>query len=188
MNTTKTDILTFLDLEMNQPSNSIIQIGAVVANIKTGEILEELSVIINPKEVINPEIVKLTGITQDMVNAGIPIDEAYVQLADLHKKYDSFINLVTWGGGDSVALVDQLYGSEILKTVPNPFGRRWIDAKTVYVSYCIANGLDFRGGLAKSMTKLGLKFEGTKHNAVFDARNTFYMYKKLLELIKKEVK
>ena len=41
-----------------------------------------------------------------------------------------------------------------------------------------------QSGLAKSMVRLGLKFEGTKHNAMDDATNTFYIYRKLLEELK----
>jgi len=67
------EIFTSLDLEMAQPSKKIIQIGAVVGNIVTGEILEKLSIIVNPKEQLTEFIINLTGITQEDVNNGVTL-------------------------------------------------------------------------------------------------------------------
>jgi inhibitor of KinA sporulation pathway (predicted exonuclease) len=66
------------------------------------------------------------------------------------------------------------------------FGRRWIDTKTVYVTRRLALGLPYQGGLARSMTKLGLAFEGRKHDALDDAINTWRMYYKLVEEIRRK--
>ena len=105
----------------------------------------------------------------------------------MHERYVSFVNCITWGGGDSQELLGQL-------TANNPeftgwcFGRRWLDAKSIYVSYRLANGLPIQGGLAKSMTKVGLKFEGQKHNALDDSENTFRMYCTLLWKMKQITK
>src|ERR1035437_5490268 len=101
-------VFTSLDLEMNQPSGSIIQIGAVVGNIVTGEILEKLCVNVKIDEEISPFITELTGITQEDVNNGISLLEAYNLLAVLHLKYKSFCNAITWGGGDTQELFKQL--------------------------------------------------------------------------------
>lgn len=176
-------IFTALDLEMNQPSGTIIQIGAAVGNIETGEVIETLSVIINPKENLSESIVKLTGITQEQVDSGAELREGYRQLIDLHKKHNSFINPITWGGGDSAELMDQLRKEDPSFDHQWGFGRRWIDAKTVYVSYRLATGQKIQSGLANSLTKVGLSFRGTKHNAKDDAVNTFYMYHELLKII-----
>jgi inhibitor of KinA sporulation pathway (predicted exonuclease) len=178
------EIFTALDLEMNQPSKSIIQIGAVVGNITTGQILEKLSVFVNPNERINPEITKLTGITQQDVDNGVTLLEAYGKLKRMHENYGSFINSITWGGGDSQELLEQLK-----KNHPDfegwCFGRRWIDTKTLFVSWRFANGQPIQGGLARSMTKVGLQFQGRKHDARDDAFNTFLMYVKMLSLLKR---
>lgn len=177
------EIFTSLDLEMNQPSKKIIQIGACVGNISTGQIFEKLSVFVNPEEHINPAITTLTKITQEDVNSGFTLEEAYRKLQKMHENYGAFVNAITWGGGDSQELFNQLQ-------IENPhfegwcFGRRWIDAKTLFVSWRFANGQTIQGGLARSMTKVGLKFEGQKHNATDDAINTFKMYTKMLCLLK----
>jgi len=179
------EIFTSLDLEMAQPSCKIIQIGACVGNIRTGEILEKLSVFVNPNEELTPFIINLTGIRQEDVDNGYTLEEAYGILKEMHVRHKSFVNPATWGGGDNQELFKQL------KT-ENPnfegwcFGRRWIDAKTLFVSWRFANGRPIQGGLAKSMLKVGLKFEGRKHNATDDSVNTFHMYRRLLELLKGE--
>lgn len=177
------EIFTSLDLEMNQPSKRIIQVGACVGSIRTGQIFEKFSVFVNPGEHLNPSITELTKITQDDVNHGFTVEEAYRKLQKMHENYGAFINPITWGGGDSQELLEQIKQE-------NPhfdgwcFGRRWIDTKTLFVSWRFANGQPIQGGLARSMVKVGLKFEGQKHDAMDDAINTFRMYIAMLNLLK----
>jgi inhibitor of KinA sporulation pathway (predicted exonuclease) len=102
------EIFTALDLEMNQPSGKIIQIGACVGNIVTGEILETLSLFVNPEELLSPFIVGLTGIKQQDVDTGLSLEEAYSKLKEFHIKHKSFMNPITWGGGDSQEILRQL--------------------------------------------------------------------------------
>src|SRR5665213_3459183 len=102
------EIFTSLDLEMNQPSGKIIQIGAVTGNIYTGEILERLSVFVNPKEELAPFIIELTKIKQEDVDSGLTLEEGYRLLQEMHVSHSAFCNPITWGGGDSVELVEQL--------------------------------------------------------------------------------
>lgn len=192
------EIFTSLDLEMNQPSRKIIQVGAVVGNINTGQILERFSVFVNPKEKIAPSITELTKITQKDVDNGLTLEEAYYQLKAIHEKHDSFVNPITWGGGDSQEIFNQLVDRSFLdrlfvrinlKHRPEKdwcFGRRWIDTKTIFVSSRFANGKPIQGGLAKSLLKVGLRFNGQKHNALHDAENTFNMYRKLLDLLRND--
>lgn len=169
-----------LDLEFNQPSNTIIQVGAVVGNIETGDILESLCIETSCGEQINPEIVKLTGVTQEQVDNGASLTEAYRALKTLHTKYDCFRNCLTWGGNDSLMLRNQL-GLDDDRFL---FGRRHIDAKTLFVSRCFARGERHQSGLARSMRRMGLNFEGRKHNAKDDALNTFRIYIELLKEFK----
>ena len=180
-----------LDLEFNQPSQKIIQIGAVVGDID-GNILEKLDILIDPNEVINPYIVDLCGITdEDIEQHGVSLEEGYDKVQQLHAKYQCIRNPIVWGGGDSASLRNELekqghsfsngYG-DTSNSPPFCFGFRWIDVKTLYQVHRIRNKLPLQGGLAKSMTKMGMKFEGTKHNATDDALNTFRMFLKLLEI------
>lgn len=179
-------IFTFVDLEMNQPSGKIIQIGAVVGNIESQVVLAELDIKVNPQEILNPYIIKLTRITQEEVDVGDDLLTAYLKLVDFHKKYESFVNPVTWGGGDVTEIKQQLIANGFEDQIKGtwPFGRRWIDVKTLFVNWRIANNQPIQAGLAKAMLKLGIHFKGTKHNATDDARNTFYAYCELIRKLK----
>jgi len=166
-----------LDLEYNQPSGTIIQVGLVVGNLKTGDILEKYCKCVKVDEIISDYIINLTGVTQLDVDNGSKLQDIYNDIVDLSKKYDCFRNPITWGGGDSIDLRNELK----LTDQDFIFGRRWIDAKTLFVSRCFARELKHQSGLGKSMKRLGLSFEGRKHNALDDALNTFIIYRKLLE-------
>lgn len=180
---------TTIDLELDQPGNEIIQLGAVIGNIQTGEILEKVSYIISYPNKLNPFIIKLTGITDEMIaTEGISLYDAYKALETLHKKYNCFCNAITWGGGDSAELREQLLSDPRFEPGNWCFGRRWIDVKTLYVSMAIANDMSKQGGLAKVMTKFGLAFEGRKHWATDDAYNTWKLYRKLLTFMPKNNK
>lgn len=179
MNRNNNGIFTAVDLEMNQPSGKIISIGYAIGDIYTGNILESEDLFVFIDEPITEYIVKLTGIDDNLLlEKGQPLLAQYNKLAEAHKKYGSFINPITWGGGDTQEIQNQLKAQNV--EFEWVFGRRWIDTKTVYVSQRLARQKDFKGGLAKAMTKLGIKFEGTKHTSKDDAVNTFRMYYHLL--------
>lgn len=163
-------------MEFNQPSQTIIQVGVVIGNLTTGEILDRYQECVYTEEQINPYITQLTGINQDDVTLGKFLPEIYEDLKVLHDKYNCFRNALTWGGGDS----DYLRKGLGLDEDNFLFGRRWIDAKTLFVSRCFASDQKHQSGLAKSMSRLGMKFIGTKHQAEDDAYNTFLIYRRLL--------
>jgi inhibitor of KinA sporulation pathway (predicted exonuclease) len=161
-----------LDLELNQPTESIIQVGAAVFDIFSGEIKETIRVYVSlpSSEELSPFITKLTGITkEDLETKGVSLKEAYKNLVNLHTKYSCQKNLITWGGGDSQLLERDL---RLLAEDQYAFGRRWIDVKTAHQFYCMRHGISTRGGLAKSLTRVGLRFKGKKHDAMDDAINT----------------
>lgn len=174
--------LTVLDLEMNQPSGKICQIGAVIGDSTTGEIEQRLRIYVNPGEPIAPYITDLCGITQEQIDSnGISLQDAYIQLRDWHLKHSEFMNPITWGGADSEELRQQLNNPEDSWC----FGRRWIDAKTLVVSQMIAKeNKVYSGGLASAMKRFGLKFQGRKHDAQDDAENTFKIYHHMLYLMR----
>jgi inhibitor of KinA sporulation pathway (predicted exonuclease) len=175
--------ITTLDLELNQPSGKICQIGAVVGDTITGEISQRLKIYVNPGEPIAPFITELCGITQNQIDTqGVPLAEAYLLLKDFHRRYSEFMNPVTWGGGDSETVRVQLGFGD---TDDWCFGRRWIDAKTLVVSQMIAKeNAVYSGGLSSAMKRFGLKFQGRKHDALDDAENTFRIYHQMLYLMR----
>jgi len=167
-----------LDLEHNQPSGSIIQVGAVVGNLDSGEILEEYSAHIKVDEQISEYIINLTGIRQKDTDRGISLEQAYEQLTQMHKRHECFRNCLCWGGGDSIELKKQLnYSDDEIYL----FGRRWIDAKTIFVSLRFARNQQYQAGLSKALIKFNMEFKGKKHQACDDARNTFLIYRRMLQ-------
>ena len=180
-----------LDLEMNQNSGTIIQIGIVMGDIYSGDILEKKSWIIYTDEIINPYITQLTTITQEMVSKGVTILEAYEELVELYDKRECLLNFATWGGGDHRELMKQLYEyckkNNIQREIKWHFGHREYDVKTIFLAFAIAQKLKVRSGLAKSMTRIGLRFKGTKHWAPDDAENTFTMLAHLVKKLPKDV-
>ncbi|MDB5038862.1 MAG: Exonuclease, RNase and polymerase [Bacteriovoracaceae bacterium] len=179
-------IFTSLDLELNQPSGKIIQIGAAVGRLMTGDILETFSCFIKIDEPLDEQIIKLTGITEFDLASGLSLEEGYLQLASIHIKHKAFMNPIVWGGGDSLAIRHELESRDpdFFKEHNFCFGRRWIDIKTIYQMYRFANGLKMQSGLSKSLGRFGLQFKGKKHNALDDAVNTFRLASKLLERLK----
>lgn len=174
--------ITSLDLELNQPSGKIIQIGAVIGDTQTGEVSQRLRIYVDPQEQLSDFIIELTGITEtDIKEKGTTLKEAYLQLREFHLRHSTFINPLTWGGGDSQEIFNQLAPEDRSEW---PFGRRWVDAKTLYVSECIARGLPVQGGLSKVMNKYNMNFKGRKHDAQDDAENTFKLYHEMLVRIR----
>lgn len=171
-------LIVAIDLELNQPSNKIIQIGAVIGDLRSGEVVSSFSIFADPGEQLSDEIVKLTGIQQSDVDGAGALLDAYGALVEWMAPYSELRQreALTWGGGDTTDLFQQL-GVPFDQWV---FSRRWTDVKTVFSAWRMAQGRPWDGGLARAMTKLGLVFEGRKHNALDDARNTFRIFYRLL--------
>src|ERR1044072_6496538 len=126
-----------IDCEYNQPSGKTIQIGAAVFKATKGELVESISLYVNPGEPITPFITELTGITDDDVKNGLSIAEAYQTVKDLHAKHKCFMNPIVWGSGarnDSLHIFQESGSQE-----PNFMGFRVIDAKTIFQSIQIMN-------------------------------------------------
>lgn len=165
-----------LDLEMEQPNQEIIQIGACVGNIKTGEILGTYRAYCTPSEPLSPFIIQLTGITQETMDIhGKPLVEAYKGLIQFRNQFANVnCNAMTWGGGDTLELKQQVVRAyDIGKVFPWPLGRRWIDIKTWFQFRQLVKDGKQQSGLAKALIKCGLNFKGRKHDAMDDAVNTF---------------
>ena len=169
-----------LDLELNQPSGKIIQVGIAIGDKNTR--FEDYVVrkwYIDPKEPISEFINDLTGITDADIRAeSYSHDFVARELSALIKEHNTFINPVTWGGGDSRELLDEF----CLNHADFPhFGRRWIDVKTWYTYLMLTRGKAASGGFASAMGYFKLHFKGPAHRADVDAANTLALFFKLLE-------
>ena len=180
-----------LDCEFNQPSRKTIQIGAAIYDVRSAACYGHLELYVNPGEPITPEIIELTGITDRDVKNAPDIIDAWQELKNFHKSNECFRNPIVWGSGvrnDSSALYDE-YKSSTLKRYSdnagleeNFMGYRVLDAKTLFQSLMLFENGGYSGGLADCMKRVGLKFEGDKHRALTDARNTFTIWYYLTRL------
>jgi inhibitor of KinA sporulation pathway (predicted exonuclease) len=173
-----------LDLEMNQPSGKIIQIGVVVGNVVTGEVVDRFSRFVNPEEPLSDFIIGLTGITQQDVDQAPLLSAVYSELASWAGQYKKkrHLNPITWGGGDSDYL-----RRELKVELDSPdwiLGRRWLDAKTVFSAWSMSRGKTPRAGLSAAMKILGMNFAGRAHDAGVDAENTFAIWCELMRRFK----
>lgn len=187
-----------LDLEHNQPSGKIIQIGAIVGDIHTEEFSARLDILVDPYEPIDSFIVDLCAITDEMIaQRGVHLIDAYQTLVHYHNRYSCATNPIVWGANDSATLRNQLeqqgmqfsdgYTAERQDVPPYVFGYRFLDAKTLFQTWRYMNGQGkqrHKGGLSKALPKVGLEFKGQKHNAADDAYNTFRIWCKLARAYK----
>jgi inhibitor of KinA sporulation pathway (predicted exonuclease) len=174
-----------LDCEYAQPSRKTIQIGAAVYDARNAACHGTFETYVNPGEPITKEITHLTGISDYDVSAAPSIIEAFEELKKFHEKHRPFMNPLVWGSGDrndSIALYEDynaaltLRGMPLIPRNPNFMGRRVLDAKTLYQSVQIFRNKSYAGGLSECMGRMGLQFEGTKHTALADAKNTFTIW------------
>jgi inhibitor of KinA sporulation pathway (predicted exonuclease) len=170
-----------LDLELNNtadgstPKPKIIQVGVAIGSVESDEsewIVKKWY--IDPNEPIYPEITALTGITdQDIETYAISHSDLAKELGDLISEHNCFVNPVTWGGGDSVELLQEFKD----RNVEFPFfGRRWIDVKTFHLFNQIAKGKKPAGGLGSAMGIYKMPFKGLAHRADIDAFNTMRLF------------
>lgn len=179
------NFFTSLDLELNQPSNKIIQIGACRFDLETGEVVDTFNRYVKIDEPLCRnesicDIPKLTGITDELLEEkGVDLISAYKDLAAWHRspvpgqETGGRMNAVTWGGGDSREIFEELR-DRFNYTDPQGycFGRRWFDVKTLFQFFRMSQGETIQAGLGKACKRLGHNFEGRKHNALYDAINT----------------
>lgn len=198
-----------LDLEMNQPSQNITEIGVAMGIPSRPEVHFTNAFVKLPEgEKLAPFIIELCGIDVPHYNANAkPILEQWETLLEWSRKTfyptEVCIHILTWGIGDIHQLTQQLKLALAIKQTAIteagidyeelqtgfkntfPFSRRFIDVKAVYQAYCIANGINPKGGLKTALGKLGMTFEGHAHNAGADALNTLLIFKELLKRIGK---
>lgn len=167
-----------LDLEMNQPSQKIIQIGAVIGDLTTGEVVVEFSAIINPLESLNPFIIDLTKITQDEVDTGQDLLTATANLEHLVKKYHALKMPFVWGNGD-LRLLKQRSGSVYFNSI-----HREMDIKVITQFLRLTQDMSMKGGLGSTITAMCDTFEGQPHNALHDAKNTFLLAHRVYKALK----
>lgn len=156
--------LCVLDLEMNQPSGNIIQIGAACYDIKQDKIISTFLETVNPGEKLSEYIIDLTHISQASVDEARPLDEVARSFSE-------------WATGVGVGNLLASWGSDynyLRQRVPSQYftWTRFLDLKQMSTVFQAILPSRKGGGLTSQMNKVGLQFEGRQHNALTDAINT----------------
>lgn len=143
--------------------SEIIEIGISVVDIDDLQILCSETILIKPqKSKVSNFCTRLTTLTQEIVDQGVPFQEA---MNLLKTKYNSGNRtFVSWGDYDRKMFERNCadYG------VRYPFGPRHLNLKNIFT---LLHGLDREPGLNKALTHLDMKLEGTHHRGIDDARN-----------------
>lgn len=154
--------------EKRQRDSEIIEIGAVLFD--TDYI--PLDYIIKPIQYteLSEFCIKLTSITQQMVDDGISFVEAISKLAN-HAPIDE---MIYWGCYDYRVLMQDCERHKI----HFPFPHNHLNLKMMFADkFNNCKGV----GEEKALEILGLQFEGTRHRGIDDAYNIYRIYKSMRE-------
>jgi DNA polymerase III epsilon subunit-like protein len=174
-----------LDLEMNQPSQKIIQIAACCFQPESGELFETFNQYVNPNEPISEEIKNLTRITNERLVGKPDIVTAAVSFCDFKSRLEINPIAIVWGAGRS----NDLYKIFDESGVKNPFSDRIIDVKATFqmLANSSAASMRKRTGLDSACGHLGIGWDdqfGLPHDALADAFNTMRVYMFLSKCLK----
>ncbi len=162
-------LLNVADLEMNQPSGAIIQLGACTVDLKSGAILSTFNRYVNPNEALDPRIIELTGISQAEVDAGVSLHQALASFW----LWGSSKHFAAWGS-DMHQIIAASEADPIGIIVPERL--HLYDIKdTASILRCAFPSSRARGGLQDTLKLFGLTFIGRPHDAVCDSVNTAHL-------------
>ena len=181
-----------IDLELNQPSNKIIQVGVAIGSADQNPkdyIVKKWY--IDPGEKIDKFITDLTGITnRDIKSYCVSHDTVARELTELIVEHQPWLNAIVWGYDDAGVLRKEFEQ----RSVPfKHLGGRWIDLKTIHNFLAFSTDSDPRGDLKTAMSRFDCWFDGEQHRADADAKNTLKFFfhllhqqHKMFDLIEKE--
>lgn len=160
-----------VDLELNQPSNSVIQIGAITVDLRSCRVLSRFDQFcaLPEGEVLSEFITELTGITGPQVDSNSTPHYKFGLTQFWKYVADSQCRVVSAWGTD----VDQLIRDADQLGIERPRRIRRLDIKSMFsVLKCGLPSSRVRGGLRETLETLGLEFTGRQHNALTDSLNT----------------
>ncbi|KFV85678.1 ERI1 exoribonuclease 2, partial [Struthio camelus australis] len=165
----------------------VVEFPAVLLNTATGEIESEFHTYVQPQEhpILSEFCTELTGITQNQVDEGVPLNIClsqflkWIQKIQKEKKvlFNSDIpshstseaklcTFVTWTDWDlGVCLHYECKRKQLRK--PDILNS-WIDLKATYRSFYNRKPKGLKGALQD----LGMAFAGREHSGLDDSRNT----------------
>ncbi len=171
--------INILDLEMNQASGNIIEIGAVCYDVKLGDRTASFQnyVKLPEGEVLNPDITALTGITEENL-ANAPSLKDALELYWAWAVKSGCCKFIAAWGNDYWVVIEE---SKALG-VEYPSRMSTLNIKVMAnIMRCAYPNTKATGGLANTLETFGLSFAGSQHRALVDAYNTQNVVKFLFE-------
>ena len=143
--------------------NEIIEIGVCPLDVVNGNRLKKHSIIVKPeRSTVSTFCTKLTSLTQEDVDQGIPFAEACLLLKrEFRTKQRVW---ASYGDYDRCQFEYQCRSRDI----PYPFGPTHINIKNLFA---IARQLSYEVGMAQALKILDLPLEGVHHRGEDDAWN-----------------
>jgi inhibitor of KinA sporulation pathway (predicted exonuclease) len=143
----------------------IIEVGAVMAEAGTFEVVDEFQIFIRPVRHprLTPFCISLTSIEQKEVDAAPLFGEAIAQFKRWLYRYSGFV-FCSWGDYD----LKQLKQDCDFHKVPYPISAPHLNVKRLMAE---RQGLSKKPGLGEAVHMANLEFLGTHHRGIDDARN-----------------
>jgi inhibitor of KinA sporulation pathway (predicted exonuclease) len=144
-----------------------IEIGAVIADARTFESVDEISIFVKP--ILHPKLTdfctELTSITQhdvDYHGIGYPLAiQVFREFMDDHTGNGVFCS---WGAFDK----NLFHKDCILHNIEYPFNNEHVNLKT---ALSLKQGRKKQYGMMRALRLCGIELEGTHHRGIDDARN-----------------
>lgn len=161
-------------------SQEIIEFSCVLYDVRKDRIVSEFQQYVRPTEniLLSHFCISLTGITQSIVNNGVPLNAclsrftAWIKRQQVKFDFKCVEGLnetciaATWTNYDLGAYLEKECRRKSLK-YPN-YLVNWIDVRALYQMMYVKKPKNFYDAISK----VGLKFVGHKHSGLDDARNT----------------
>lgn len=160
--------------EYEQFLDEIIEIGAVKFNLNTLTIEDEFQAFIKPRvqsnKILTDYCKNLTGITQEQIDSAHSFETEYNRFAKWFGSYKKN-QFASWGNDLKSIQLDCTDNGIECKYLTN-----W-DLKRFYQEIEGIKGI----GLDKAMSRSNLEFQGNRHRALDDAKNTAYILREVLK-------
>ena len=143
--------------------SEIIEVGVCVLDVASGEQLEQQDILVRPvASRVSPFCTRLTTLTQEQVDAGVPFEDACATLKNAYAARDRV--WASYGDYDRRQFERQC----LARGIAYPFGPSHLNVKSLFA---LMKALPREVGMAEALDMLGLPLEGVHHRAGDDARN-----------------
>lgn len=174
--------MVVIDLELTQPKETIIEIGAVSIDLATSVIMSEYQNYIYSTEPISEFITQLTGITrEDVLLRGQVPSSGYALFWNWFKDQKAGRNLAAWGT-DCYELARASKNEGV--QVPRFYSHN-IKSIAAFIKRA-KFGAKAKGGLRETLNQFGFeKYEYRQHRALEDAKAAAYLASYLFKELQK---